>query len=197
MAENPQPFHASPALRDFYYVRHGQTDANLQGLLCGGGWDLELNATGVAQAETAALKLREVFDRRASAKPTVCASPMIRARVTANRIAREFGVRPIVIEELREWKIGSWEQVPLESVKEAFLGNGNPEVGETRAELALRIACALGKCMANPGPIVIVSHGAVGWAIQALLQMESLRMENGVPYFVSRFEEAWRTERLT
>ncbi|MEC7275963.1 MAG: histidine phosphatase family protein [Bdellovibrionota bacterium] len=27
----------------FYFVRHGQTEANAKGLICGGEWDIPLN----------------------------------------------------------------------------------------------------------------------------------------------------------
>ena len=60
----------------FWFLRHGETDWNAQGI-SQGNVDIPLNAVGVAQARAAAEKLRN----RGIA--TIVASPLSRARVTA------------------------------------------------------------------------------------------------------------------
>lgn len=70
----------------FYFIRHGQTDANLQGLMCGASWDISLNDTGTKQAEGAAFTLRQAV----TSLGAICVSPMIRARQTAEIIAKQY-----------------------------------------------------------------------------------------------------------
>ena len=60
----------------FWFLRHGETDWNAQGL-SQGNVDIPLNPTGYAQARSAAERLR----RRGIA--TIVTSPLARARVTA------------------------------------------------------------------------------------------------------------------
>lgn len=176
----------------FYFIRHGQTDANLQGLMCGASWDICLNTTGIQQAETAALLLRNYIDSVGA----ICASPMIRAQKTAEIIANQFQVPITPIEELREWDIGSWDRVPFEHVKDAFLGTGEPRGGETRAQFRSRVNVALEKCRKHAKPLLIVSHGAVWLAIQEILGVLPTKVENGIPYKVLRKKDAWEAIKL-
>jgi probable phosphoglycerate mutase len=62
--------------RPFYFLRHGQTNWNLEGRYQGHS-DVPLNATGIAQARAAAACLAGVPIAR------IVASPLIRALVTA------------------------------------------------------------------------------------------------------------------
>jgi broad specificity phosphatase PhoE len=76
--------------RPFYFLRHGQTDWNLEGRYQGHS-DILLNATGIAQARAAADCLAGVpIDR-------IVASPLIRALATA-AIVGEKMQKPIHIE---------------------------------------------------------------------------------------------------
>ena len=36
--------------KSFYYIRHGETEVNVQNLLCGSDWDAELTDKGIQQA---------------------------------------------------------------------------------------------------------------------------------------------------
>ena len=73
----------------FWYLRHGETDWNAQGL-SQGNVDIPLNPTGLAQARSAAARLRN----RGIA--TIVSSPLSRARVTAE-IAGEALSLPVQI----------------------------------------------------------------------------------------------------
>ena len=176
-----------------YFIRHGETDANYQGLMCGGKWDLQLNETGRAQAREAAQKIFSLVPDLKS----VCSSPLLRARETAMIIARNFDLEPVIIDELAEWDIGSWDRVSFESVKEAFLGDSEPEGGETRAQLKLRIRAAYDRCQQIEAPLLIVSHGAVWLALQSLLEMPPLKVANAVPYEIFPDTEGrWQARAL-
>jgi probable phosphoglycerate mutase len=178
--------------KSFFFVRHGQTDANLQGLMCGAGWDIGLNETGINQAKEAARLLRQNLETVGA----ICASPMIRAQKTAHWIAECFAAPITCVESLREWDIGSWDRMPFEKVKGDFLGTGEPLGGESRAQFKARIAAAIEICSMHASPLVIVSHGAVWLVLQQLLDIIPTKVENGVPYKVALANGLWRAEKL-
>ena len=179
-------------MNEFYFVRHGQTDANLQGIMCGGMWDLALNATGFEQAAEAAVHLKS----RVPVLNSICTSPLIRTQQTAGFFAEAYGLALLLIDDLREWKIGSWEKVPFESIKEEFLGTGEPpNGGETRAVFHARVAKAFEICSHEKAPTLIVSHGGVGLALQKILGTDAARIENCVPHHVYRNSNGiWKAE---
>ncbi len=85
-----------------YLIRHGQTDWNLTWKLQG-QTDVPLNDTGVSQAKAAAQRLKEVpFD-------AVFASPLERARKTAEMIAESHKVIVETDERLKEIAFGPHE----------------------------------------------------------------------------------------
>ena len=88
-----------------YFVRHGQTDWNVAHRIQGGGAaEVDLNTTGVSQAETAAEGLSRAglsFDR-------IYASPYRRARHTAEIICARVGGSPVLDDRLREIDFGDY-----------------------------------------------------------------------------------------
>lgn len=80
-------------------IRHGETDWNDQGRIQG-HLPVPLNARGMAQAEALAARLRDdSFD-------AVYSSDLLRARQTAEAIARISGHEIRLDERLREWDLG-------------------------------------------------------------------------------------------
>ena len=96
--------------RPFYFLRHGQTDWNLQGRYQGHS-DIPLNANGIAQAHAAAECLACVrIDR-------IVASPLIRAVATAAIVAEKLQ-KPIHIDRgLVERNFGSFNGLVIHEVK--------------------------------------------------------------------------------
>ena len=86
----------------FWFLRHGETDWNAQGI-SQGNVDIPLNATGIAQARAAAEKLRN----RGIA--TIVASPLSRARVTAEFVGEALGLPVALDADLREVAFGVQE----------------------------------------------------------------------------------------
>lgn len=158
----------------FYFARHGQTDANIQAVMCGGEWDIELNETGIAQAQ-AATQLLKNTDHNIRA---ICASPMKRALRTAHILNEALSVPLKIVHELREWEVGEWSRKPYHQVPNLFLGNDNPPGGETREEFHERIRQGLISSVENEGPVLIVSHGCVWHVITKLLSMPGGLIEN-------------------
>jgi broad specificity phosphatase PhoE len=180
-------------MKEFFYVRHGQTDANLQGLMCGGKWDICLNDQGLEQAERAAQK----FIEQKVLLSSICVSPMLRAQKTAEIIASRYSLKPVVLEELREWDIGDWDRVAFETVKADFLGEGEPTGGESRQIFSERVARAFQSFRQFEAPLLVVSHGAVWLALQRNLDLSTMKVENGIPYRVYLSQQnSWRVDPL-
>jgi len=96
-----------------YYIRHGETDWNVQGRLQGHR-DVALNARGRAQSTHCGGILRDLFERdgRAPASLDYVASPLQRARETMELARRALGlaadgyrIEPALI----EIAFGDWE----------------------------------------------------------------------------------------
>lgn len=98
-------------MTEFVFVRHGETDANLNGILQG-NVDVPLNATGIWQAEAAADYLAEEFFDAAFASPLSRAEKTAEIIVNRNKHAIPLALSP----ELREWHCGEidglcWEDI--------------------------------------------------------------------------------------
>jgi probable phosphoglycerate mutase len=100
-------------LRSFYFLRHGQTDWNLAGRFQG-HTDIPLNEVGLAQARDAAKVLARCrID-------LVAASPLIRARKTAEIVAERLGTPLLFDDELKERHFGRFEGLVVNDVKAQF-----------------------------------------------------------------------------
>lgn len=85
-----------------YFVRHGQTDWNLNNKMQG-SVDIPLNDTGRQQAQTTRALLRDVQIHR------IYCSPLSRARETASIINENWNLRVHVDERLKERNFGVYE----------------------------------------------------------------------------------------
>ena len=153
--------------RDTFFtaVRHGQTDANLAGILQGQS-DTPLGDFGRVQARAAAERLRrETFD-------LFYTSDLRRAYETAEIIGSAIHLAPVPLPALREWHLGELEGRPHDELQSRF-----PDVirsfrydrtddipvpgGESRNEFFARVGGCLDRLHRDhPGArILIVTHG--------------------------------------
>jgi probable phosphoglycerate mutase len=96
-----------------YYIRHGETDWNVEGRLQGQR-DIPINARGRAQARQCGTILHDLFDRDglSAAALNFVASPLSRARETMEIARTTLGLDPTayaVDARLAEVGFGSWE----------------------------------------------------------------------------------------
>jgi probable phosphoglycerate mutase len=145
--------------RPFYYLRHGETDWNRERRIQGCS-DIALNRRGIAQAEAA----REAL--RGAAIATICASPLSRALETA-RIVNQALDRPIVVlEALRECSFGPYEGLVDAAWFTAWRAGAQTPGVESYAAFLDRALEAVNQALDHPGPVLIVGHGGVYWAVQ-------------------------------
>ncbi len=177
----------------FYYLRHGETDWNVA-TRAQGHTDVPLNARGRAQAEAARDRLAEIEIA------TICASPLDRALTTA-RIVNERLKRPlVVIDDLKESGFGvmegetSWEWFREWRRGAAFEG------AETHDGFLARALSGINQALAHPGPVLVVAHGGVYWAVQRFAPLlEHRHLPNAVPVWHApppEGAEHWSAEAL-
>ncbi len=149
-------------MTELYLVRHGETDWNrqrrIQGLT-----DIPLNDTGRAQARvTGRLLARRSWD-------AVYASPLSRARETAEIIAAELGVpEPTVLAAIVERNYGAAEGLDWIQIETRFPRGVDVPGRESREEVGARVVPALLRLAEERAgqSLVVVSHGG---AIRAVL----------------------------
>jgi len=98
-----------------YLVRHGETDANRDGLALGRA-NVPLNERGVWQAE----RLRETLEDEPFA--AVYSSPLSRTRKIAEMIASEHSLDVTIEEALVEMDVGELDGLTFAEVRERHLG---------------------------------------------------------------------------
>jgi broad specificity phosphatase PhoE len=160
----------------FWFLRHGETDWNARGI-SQGNVDIPLNATGLAQARAAAEKLRH----RGIA--TIVASPLSRARVTAE-IAGAALCLPVAVDpDLREVSFGVQEGQAMSGwFADWVAGRFTPEGAETFPALRRRAVAAIDRAIALPPAVLVVAHGALFRALRAAMGIEpNIRTPNAVP----------------
>ncbi|MEQ8899322.1 MAG: histidine phosphatase family protein [Roseovarius sp.] len=179
-------------LPPIWFLRHGQTEWNLEGRLQGHK-DSPLTALGRAQAAQQARILPEILEKVARGAGGCFASPLGRAQETA-RIAlagRAFVTDP----RLAEIATGDWEGRLRAEVAtgegDLFLYAGAPG-GEGLDALQARVAAFLGDVK---GPSVVVSHGLLGKVLRGQARgldvpgMDRLSNLQGCVYLIENGKE--------
>ena len=174
-----------------FLVRHGQTDWNLKGKIQGSR-DIELNDTGIKQAEELSEKLLAENYRFAK----IYSSFQKRAAKTAEIISKITNVDYILIDGLQEMNLGEWEGLSWAEVKdkypieyeEWFVNRRYPKTpkGESYQDMLDRVLAAIHKIInENNKNVIVVTHGAVIMSIQCYLtntpfdEMTKFKTDNG------------------
>lgn len=170
-----------------YFVRHGETDWNIEGRLQG-LTEVALNAKGLLQARLLAERLAEESDFVA-----LYASPLRRAYVTGEIIGAQVGLTPRADARLSERNLGSLEGMTGADIKVHFpdfhqmwhVGEKHvPFPGEEpRGVFYARLAEFLQDVQARHvhGKIIVVTHGgAMGMLMAILMQLD---LERRFPFW--------------
>ena len=182
-----------------YYIRHGETDWNVEGRLQG-GIDTPLNALGLTQAAHAGRVLADLFARQGLQASTLAfvASPLQRARITMELVRAELKLPPggyALDDRLREIGYGHWEGSTLAEARgshpelyasrERDKWGALPPGGESYASVQLRMRDWYDSLQADT---VAVAHGGTARALMVALGIETpvrasdLYIEQGVVY---------------
>jgi probable phosphoglycerate mutase len=162
-------------------VRHAETDDNVSMRLS--GWtDTDLSPRGARQIEV----LADHFNRVHGHVEEIYASPLIRARRTAEAIGALTGHTPILLDDLREMYFGELDGRPFEELREAYAhlleADENSEIedfvwpsGESRSGFTQRVLRVTNHiAQRHIGQSVgVVTHGGVIATLMTILQGES------------------------
>lgn len=155
--------------RRIFLVRHCQSQANAEGRVEGKG-DSPLSEAGRAQAQ----RLAAFVAAQNIGAAALIASPLSRARATADAIAALCGWTPSHDHRIREAELGWMEDMSYADLRTHMIENKLTSIdhdthgGESFAAIAQRFSEALNDALAaTENPLVLVSHG---FAIHAIVQ---------------------------
>ena len=159
----------------FYFVRHGETDWNVQKRIQG-TTDVPLNENGLRQA-------RELADKLVSGAYQIdraYTSPQLRAQATAQTAATALGIECIPLQDLAEMDLGEWEGDNWPNIEQTYgevyyYWNSHRRYvrtpgGECYNDVLKRTFRALEYIMKREtGNVLIVSHSAILLSLRCYL----------------------------
>lgn len=185
--------------KSFYYLRHGKTDWNEQGLMQGQA-DIPLNAIGLEQAYEAQHYFENIkIDR-------ICHSPLSRAKQTAEIINEKLQVPLISIEQLKEIYLGELEGqsrssyfgVSKDTAKEKSWmhdwkeGNVQADKMEAYIDYKNRIITGINQALSYGENTLIVGHGMVHRTLLELFNFQGdLYLDNCTSVYHQIIEDSW------
>lgn len=178
---------------DFIFLRHGQTDWNLEGRFQG-QTDIPLNATGISQAGQAARLLKRQHISH------VVSSPLIRALKTAAIVAEGLGLPIHVDTQIRERSFGAFDGLVVAEVKRKHgLPLSEPSASilppdaEQWPETLERTRNVVQKWHdTHPdGTTLFVAHDGIFGALCEILAGSKLESRHGTPYAFQRNDTTW------
>jgi broad specificity phosphatase PhoE len=192
-------------LRSFYFIRHGETDWNVERRLQGSS-DIPLNAKGREQAHLAAQNTADLPIE------IIVSSPLSRALETAEIINTNFNVELIVDDRLAEKHYGDFEGKFLAEREEWYkktlqenpnvkiFGNGYPAIknAEPYDDFTYRIEEVLNNYLNKYADknILFVAHAGVFRAIHRSLFGEKRQPKNAQPFYFNKTKQGWEVSEV-
>lgn len=140
-----------------YFVRHGETDFNIQGKVQG-QLDIPLNENGIKQAENLSVTLKNYkID-------IIFCSPLLRAKQTAEIINQNHNVEILFLDDLKEFYAGNKQGTRVKDWSEDetkdFMNFPEKYGAESNLEFHTRCVKAFNEIVKYRN-VLIVSHGGV------------------------------------
>jgi len=170
----------------FVFLRHGETQGNHLRILQHP--EIELNATGVAQASRAAALIAQAGVER------IVASDVRRAWQTVEIVSRALGIDAVAEERLRERRFG--DLIGTSSVNLHW--GVDPANGESLHAFVERTQAGLEAALESDAPTLLVSHGGILYvlAYSLGLRLREELVRNATPLVFEPDGAAWRMLRL-
>lgn len=176
----------------FYFLRHGETQWN-KDRITQGQLDSQLNATGRAQA----LRAGEILKNEPIAR--IVASPLSRARHTAEAVAAHHDIEIRFDEGLMECNLGDHQGEPHgDWLPNYWTGDYDPPNGETFHQFCERVWQAMQRAVALGPDTLIVAHGGLWLAAREFVSIEPplIPMPNALPIHIKPTGKSWHQRVL-
>ena len=146
-----------PECEGFYFVRHGQTTANRDGIRSGGERDPELTPLGQAQI----LDVASAMKRHRIRPGLIITSPLSRTVETSRILGKSLDLDITVNPALNERRLGDWNDRSVKETQPLFAQGLTPPGGESNAEFRSRILDAFNELASAYGqwPLIVSSSG--------------------------------------
>lgn len=145
--------------KEFYFVRHGQTDGNVAVVKQDHG-DIPLNATGREQARSIEPIIASLPVK------TICYSPLKRAKETREIACSNLSATHIEVLNLSECNKQIWMEMT------AYEKNTPATPKEPVYGFMQRVLKGINEALSYDGPVLIVAHGGVHWAACCLMGID-------------------------
>ena len=141
----------------FYFVRHGQTDANRDGVRSGGDSDTRLTELGRDQTRLAAEALHGIGTR----PRMIVTAPLSRTLETAEILSDRLEVKIQVESGLLERRLGEWNGLSVVATQSALSAGETPPGGESSVQFRARILSTFGRLrpLFSGWPLIVSSRG--------------------------------------
>ncbi|MBA3721081.1 MAG: histidine phosphatase family protein [Parachlamydiaceae bacterium] len=148
--------------KEFYFIRHGEVcfnvDSNLTHEL-----DPSLTPRGIKQA----LSVQTMIDQLTI--QTICVSPLKRALETKVIIAKNIKCQSIVINELEECSTEVWNKMV----------SCTDSISDNVCDFFNQAQMGINKALSYPGPVLIIDHGGIHWAMCNLMNIQGYEKKIG------------------
>ncbi len=145
--------------KEFYFVRHGQTDGNAAEIKQDHG-DISLNATGREQA-----RMIEPIIASLPVK-TICYSPLKRAKETRELACASLTATHAEVINLSECNTQIWQEMT------ALGKHAKATSREPVYSFMQRVLKGINEALSCHGPVLIVAHGGIHWAACCLMEID-------------------------
>lgn len=175
--------------KEFYFVRHGETDHNRKEGPDKGDHppDISLNEVGETQAR--------LIEPIIASLPiqTICASPLRRVQQTKALITPRLEVPHYEFHELGECSALIWKEMSKYGMYAL------PPLDGAARNFMERVQKGIDEVLKLPGPALVIAHGGVHWALCCLLGIRTHEwaIHNcGVVHFTQTADQGWKTVLL-
>ncbi|MBI3236749.1 MAG: histidine phosphatase family protein [Chlamydiales bacterium] len=172
--------------KSFYFIRHGQTDYNV--LKCKVDHeDVSLNQVGFLQAQTIEPFVAELPIR------SVCFSPLKRAKETKELITIRLQAVHYEIAQLGECSSQIWKEMT------SLGGDALQSSQEPVRDFIQQVLEGVNRALSQEGPVLIVAHGGIHWAVCCLMGIERHEWAIGncqLVHFSPEQNGQWQAKKL-